>query len=137
MLFLGFCTSASLYLQLWRLCLTLHSSGLAYGNPLTFIVRQHMQHVRVLVTKLVNNDFPGWVEFFISGLDGVAYRFVEKAPVVSAASLDYPAESKIACRILNTSIQPDGSVWSSPGSVDKFQLPFRSCSNASGLSWSR
>ena len=29
------------------------------------------------------------------------------------------------------------SVWSSPGSVDIFQLPFRSCSNASGLSWSR
>lgn len=27
--------------------------------------------------------------------------------------------------------------WTSPGSVDIFQLPFRSCSNASGLSWSR
>ena len=27
--------------------------------------------------------------------------------------------------------------WTSPGFVDIFQLPFRSCSNASGLSWSR
>jgi len=27
--------------------------------------------------------------------------------------------------------------WTSPASVDIFQLPVRSCSNASGLSWSR
>ena len=27
--------------------------------------------------------------------------------------------------------------WTSPAFVDKFQLPVRSCSNASGLSWSR
>lgn len=31
----------------------------------------------------------------------------------------------------------EAAAWSSPGSVDIFQLPFRSCSNASGLSWSR
>ncbi|AYM95824.1 hypothetical protein EAG14_06640 [Acidovorax sp. 1608163] len=29
------------------------------------------------------------------------------------------------------------AMWTSPGFVDIFQLPFRSCSNASGLSWSR
>jgi hypothetical protein len=29
------------------------------------------------------------------------------------------------------------AVWTSPASVDIFQLPVRSCSNASGLSWSR
>ena len=29
------------------------------------------------------------------------------------------------------------SGWTSPASLDVFQLPVRSCSNASGLSWSR
>ena len=33
--------------------------------------------------------------------------------------------------------QPDVELWTSPASVDIFQLPVRSCSNASGLSWSR
>jgi GNAT superfamily N-acetyltransferase len=31
----------------------------------------------------------------------------------------------------------DDSEWTSPAFVDIFQLPVRSCSNASGLSWSR
>lgn len=31
----------------------------------------------------------------------------------------------------------ENEIWTSPASVDIFQLPVRSCSNASGLSWSR
>ena len=33
--------------------------------------------------------------------------------------------------------QTEAALWTSPASVDINQLPVRSCSNASGLSWSR
>jgi putative transposase len=39
--------------------------------------------------------------------------------------------------VVNASGNTRNGKWTSPGSVDIFQLPFRSCSNASGLSWSR
>ncbi|GAB2524566.1 hypothetical protein GCM10027188_29490 [Lysobacter humi (ex Lee et al. 2017)] len=67
-----------------------------------------MQHVRIHVTKLVDDAFPGWVEFFISGADGANHRFVEKASVVSAATLTLPSESKIACRVHQILTQLDG-----------------------------
>ena len=40
-------------------------------------------------------------------------------------------------QIVKRAYRQFGAVWTSPAFIDKYQLPVRSCSNASGLSWSR
>jgi hypothetical protein len=70
-----------------------------------------MQHVRILVTRVVSDEFPAWVEFTLSGASGETWHFTDKLPVVSDLDScpELPFESKIACDILRAIVQPDGS----------------------------
>lgn len=69
-----------------------------------------MQYVRIVVTKLVSDDFPGWVEFTLTGADGEIFRFVDKAPIVAEGlASEYPFESRVACHIVKSIAQPDGT----------------------------
>jgi len=69
-----------------------------------------MRHVRVNVTRRVDDHFLGWVEFTILGAGGKVFRFVDKDPAVSTAEiLSFPFEATIACNVLGTAALPDGS----------------------------
>ena len=63
---------------------------------------------------------------------------VESSPGTALAVFQAMAETKkYGIQVETFAKNIVNEAWSSPGSVDIFQLPFRSCSNASGLSWSR
>ena len=69
-----------------------------------------MKLLRILVTKRLDDSFPGWVEFTIRGANGETFRFVDKDSVVSAVEMQsFPIETTIACTVLSVAIQPDGS----------------------------
>lgn len=63
-----------------------------------------MQGVRIEVLKLVDTDFPGWVECSLVDAAGTEWRFVEKAPVVlhdSSTHLEFlPRPGILACVIV-------------------------------------
>lgn len=63
-----------------------------------------MQGVRIEVLKLVDTDFPGWVECSLVDAAGTEWRFVEKAPVVlhdSSSHLEFlPRPGVIACVVM-------------------------------------
>jgi hypothetical protein len=69
-----------------------------------------MRHVRVLITRRVDDHFPGWVEFTILGAGGEVFLFVDKDPVASAVDIpSFPFESTVACNVISAVVQPDGS----------------------------
>ncbi len=63
-----------------------------------------MQGVRIEVLKLVDTDFPGWVECSLVDAAGTEWRFVEKAPVVlhdSSTHLEFlPRPGILACVVM-------------------------------------
>jgi hypothetical protein len=67
---------------------------------------------RVEIRRYVDDSDPGWVEFWLTDADGVAWSFVEKVPVVSAEDLDtntcYPVAAVIACRVIERRVGADG-----------------------------
>ena len=62
-----------------------------------------MDALSVMIERFVDDHFPGWVECSLVDSDACAYRFIEKAPVISAASLmpdsDFPQSGYIACLV--------------------------------------
>lgn len=46
-----------------------------------------MATARVLVTRWLSDDFPGFVEFVLTDTDGVEHTFQEKPPVLSTEEL--------------------------------------------------
>ncbi len=69
-----------------------------------------MKYVRAVVTKRVDDHFPGWVEFTIEGAGGETFRFVDKGSVVSAKEIPgFPFETTVACNVLAAAVQPDGT----------------------------
>jgi hypothetical protein len=62
-----------------------------------------MPTVSVQITRYVDNHFPGFVEFVLVDVLGVAHTFVEKVPYVSAESLSaastYPCNGEIECEV--------------------------------------
>ena len=70
-----------------------------------------MKHVRVLVTNRFNDEFPRLVEFTLQDASGETHRFVEKEPVISSTEITrLPLEAVIACNVLGSATDPDGSI---------------------------
>jgi hypothetical protein len=65
--------------------------------------------VAVEVTRFVDANFPGWVEFVLHDAYGTKWTFVDKVPVLSSEALseasDYPRPAMIECEVV-----PDLSV---------------------------
>ena len=63
-----------------------------------------MPNIAVEITRYVDADFPGWVEFVLDDARGVRWVFVDKVPVVSAEDLteatDYPRSASIECEVV-------------------------------------
>ena len=63
-----------------------------------------MANVAVEVTRFVNANFPGWVEFVLHDAQGTKWTFVDKVPVLSAEALieasDYPRHATIECEVV-------------------------------------
>jgi len=55
----------------------------------------------VTIERIVDDDFPGWVECVLHDSDENTHRFVEKMPVVGSANLSldgtFPQPGYIAC----------------------------------------
>jgi uncharacterized protein YdaT len=64
-------------------------------------------------------------------------KAIEIANALLTQGLDEGKAIRIAIAKAKQWIVQHGGNWTSPAFVDIFQLPVRSCSNASGLSWSR
>ena len=86
-----------------------------------------MHAVSVQITGYVDDHFPGIVSCILRDIHGRAWRFVEKAPVVSLANLTersaYPQNGEIACRVMTRSEDPSGRATvvvdtSSPSDVE-------------------
>ena len=60
----------------------------------------------VQITRLVDEHFPGFVEFVFEDADGAARVFVDKVPVVTreqlGAASDYPFAGVIECAVVET-----------------------------------
>lgn len=60
-----------------------------------------MATLSVSIQRFVDHAFPGFVECTLVDSEGCEHRFVEKAPVVSAANLSvdsvFPQPGQIAC----------------------------------------
>ncbi len=69
--------------------------------------------VAVLITRYVDDSFPGFVECKLIDAGGREWTFVEKVPVVTDAALDastsYPRPAVLACRIVERRREPDGT----------------------------
>ena len=63
-----------------------------------------MPTVAVEVTRFVDSNFPGWVEFVLLDARGTTWTFVDKVPVLSAEELseasDYPRPATIECEVV-------------------------------------
>lgn len=62
-----------------------------------------MDALPVTIERLVDADFPGWVECSLVDSDRSMHQFIAKAPVVSAANLApdsaFPQPGYIACLV--------------------------------------
>lgn len=100
-----------------------------------------MATARVLVTRWLSDDFPGFVEFVLTDTDGVEHTFQEKPPVLSAEELSrldaYPRELWIDADVLSERggsalIRLAHSVESLERRTD-FDVPLESLRTADGL----
>lgn len=70
-----------------------------------------MATVRVLITKLVDEAFPGWVECELIDAQGHVHVFVEKLPVFGADFDDlgsYPRPARLQCQVVERSATHQG-----------------------------
>lgn len=71
-----------------------------------------MLGVRVVVSRYVDDAQPGWVECRLVDVHGAEWSFVEKAPVVTAESLDaespYPRQGVLACEVVERRLETGG-----------------------------
>jgi hypothetical protein len=60
--------------------------------------------VAVEVTRFVDANFPGWVEFVLHDALGTKWTFVDKVPVLSVEALSeashYPRPAMIECEVV-------------------------------------
>lgn len=60
--------------------------------------------VEVVVTRWVDDDQPGFVEFELTDAAGSVHRFVEKLPIVASGPLDstsvYPVPGELDCVVV-------------------------------------
>src|SRR5689334_12572246 len=65
-----------------------------------------MKELQVVITRFVEDSFPGWVECHFVDAHGHDHEVIEKVPIVSTAALrpetKYPQEGAIRCEILTT-----------------------------------
>ncbi|MBA3930542.1 MAG: hypothetical protein C0521_13225 [Xanthomonas sp.] len=68
---------------------------------------------------MVDDAFPGWVEFHIVDASGRLHRCVEKAPVIGYRDPSLPCDLWVACHVVRTltqgaqgdAIEVDTSPW--------------------------
>lgn len=69
-------------------------------------------HVAIAIRRFVDDHFPGFVECELVDAHGIPHRFVEKLPIVTAASLwpdsMFPQPGALACEIEATWDDLDG-----------------------------
>jgi len=69
-----------------------------------------MASVAVEVTRFVDANFPGWVEFVLHDALGTKWTFVDKVPILSAEALseasDYPRPAMIECEVVSDPSAP-------------------------------
>jgi hypothetical protein len=68
--------------------------------------------VAVEITKWMDDQQPGFVECQLTDADGRIWRFIEKVPVITAATLgrstSYPQPGVIACEVLSDRLDAKG-----------------------------
>jgi hypothetical protein len=69
-------------------------------------------HLKISITRWVDDAFPGFVECEFVDVSGVRHTFVDKVPVVTADPIDssasFPLSGSVVCTILSRNI--DGSM---------------------------
>lgn len=93
-----------------------------------------MAAVRGVVTRWLDDAFPGWVEFALTDVEGMVHIFHEKAPVLTLelllASDPYPRELWVVCEVLSQGVtEARLRLWDGIESVDgrdEFTLPIQS-----------
>ncbi|MBB1159011.1 MULTISPECIES: hypothetical protein [Amycolatopsis] len=64
-----------------------------------------MAYLNGTAERVVDDEFPGWVEVRFSGADGAENTLVEKLPVLDGdltTASKYPASVRIPCRVVKT-----------------------------------
>jgi hypothetical protein len=71
-----------------------------------------MTAVRMTITRMVDESFPGWVECELVDADGRTWKFEEKIPVVSAEQIwtdsQFPIETTVDCTVVGKRADPVG-----------------------------
>ena len=75
-------------------------------------MKRRTPEVRVIISRYVDDSFPGFVECRLVDALGHEHVFVEKVPVVTEADLvaasSYPQSGVICCEILGTAESDNG-----------------------------
>ncbi|WP_134728442.1 hypothetical protein [Amycolatopsis nivea] len=70
-----------------------------------------MAYLNGTATRVVDDEFPGWVEVRFPEADGIERALVEKLPMLAddlTTASTYPAPVRIPCRVVKT--EDDGAV---------------------------
>jgi hypothetical protein len=63
-----------------------------------------MYQVKIQITGIVNEDYPIWVEVFLTDINGKEWRFIDKVPIflVDDIPLTLPLEATMRCTLVKT-----------------------------------
>jgi hypothetical protein len=84
----------------------------SYGQTETETLGGSMLGVQVQIVRLIDDDFPGFIECQFIDADGRLWSFIEKVPVVTELDLDgdstYPQTGVIACEEVGRFLDSSG-----------------------------